>query len=108
MRPAMGAESGKDWGTFFRMKLFVARGELNSRLAVDTVERVCQKYLASRYSLEILDVLEDYRPAMEENVLVVPTLIVYEPPPPIRLVGPLSDPATLLKVLGIPVAESWP
>jgi circadian clock protein KaiB len=104
----MGAESGKDWGPFFRMKLFVAEGELNSRLARENLERICQKYLAGRYSLEILDVLEDYRPALEENVLVVPTLIVYEPPPPIRLVGPLSDPATLLKALGIPVAESRP
>ncbi|MEJ5377338.1 MAG: circadian clock KaiB family protein [bacterium] len=88
-------------GPPLRMRLFVAGDQPNSRVAKATIERVCRDYLQGRYSLEVVDVLEDFRIALEENVLVAPTLVIYEPSAQIRIVGGLSDPSRLLKLLGI-------
>lgn len=90
------------------MRLFVAGDHPNSRIAKDTLQRICEQYLQGRYRLEVVDVLEDFRPAMEENVLVAPTLVIYGSSSPIRLVGSLSDPSRLLKTLGIQVDGEAP
>ncbi len=88
-------------GPPLRMRLFVAGDQPNSRVAKATLERVCRDHLEGRYSLEVVDVLEDFRIALEENVLVAPTLVIYEPSSQIRIVGGLSDPSRLLELLGI-------
>lgn len=84
-----------------RMRLFVAGNQPNSRLARQTLETIWQEYLQGRCVLEVVDVLEDFRPALEENVLVAPTLVIYEASSQIRVVGSLSDPSRLLKLLGV-------
>lgn len=79
----------------------MAGDQPNSRLARKTLEGICRDYLQGRCRLEVVDVLEDFKAAMEENVLVAPTLVVYESSSQIRIVGSLSDPSRLLKILGI-------
>jgi|YNPNPStandDraft_1061719.scaffolds.fasta_scaffold10757_3 circadian clock protein KaiB len=95
-----GHANGKE-GHFLRMRLFVAGNHPNSRLARETLERIWQEYLRERCVLEVVDVLEDFRPALEENVLVAPTLVIYEASSQIRLVGSLSEPSRLLNLLGM-------
>jgi hypothetical protein len=85
----------------YKLKLFIAGSQPNSQLMRRTVEGLCERYLASRYSLKVFDVLEDFRPALEHNVLVAPTLIIEEPPPPIRIVGCVRDPRRILAILGL-------
>ncbi len=84
-----------------RMRLFVAGNEPNSRMARDTLERICREHLQGRFELEVVDVLEDFKAALGENVLVAPTLVIYEPSSQMRVVGSLCDPSRLLKLLGI-------
>lgn len=97
----MGQEEGSRNGLSYKLKLFVAGSQPNSLITRKTIESLCERYLASRYSLEVFDVLEDFRPALAHNVLVAPTLIVEEPPPPIRIVGCARDRGRILAILGL-------
>lgn len=81
-----GETNGKE-AFLLRMRLFVAGNQPNSRLARQTLERICKEHLQGRCRLEVVDVLEDFRPALEENVLAAPTLVIYEASSQIRVVG---------------------
>ncbi len=87
--------------TPYRLRLFVAGNEPHSAQARATLERLCQHALRGRCHIEVVDVFQDYRAALEHHVVAVPTLIVEEPPPVRYIVGSLSDEATVRAVLGI-------
>lgn len=86
--------------TFFRMKLFVAKGEPNSRMTMEFISKFLEANLSGRYEIQLVDVTEDFEAALRERVLVAPTLIIYEPPPPIRIVGAITEPERLWSILG--------
>lgn len=90
---------------FYRFRLFVAGEEPNSCQARATLERLCANHLHGRCDLQVVDVFADYQAALDHGVIVVPTLIVEEPPPARTLVGSLDDPAALLALLGLPGKE---
>jgi len=75
----------------YRLMLFVAGDEPNSRTARQNLADLCEQQLAGRCDVEIVDVLEDFAAAARHNVLVTPTLLVVEPAPEIVVVGNLSD-----------------
>jgi len=80
---------------FYRFRLFVAGDEPNSLRARATLERLCDENLHGRCELQVVDVFEDYQAAIDQRVIVVPTLIIESPPPRRVIVGSLSDPETL-------------
>lgn len=101
-----GEESGKaamgqdrQCGPIYRVKLFVAGNEPNSRLTRETLEQVARKQLAGKLHVEVIDVMEDFGTALEHGVLVAPTLIVVEPQPQVRITGAVQEPERLLKAL---------
>lgn len=83
----------------YRMTLFVAGSEPNSRIARGNLAELCDTELAGRYEIEVVDVLQDFAAAAENNVLVTPTLLITEPAPAITVVGNLSDRAKLRAAL---------
>jgi circadian clock protein KaiB len=89
----------------YRLRLFVAGDEPNSAKARSVLARVCESHLRGRYELEVVDVFEDYQAAIDSHVLMVPTLIVEEPPPTRIVVGSFRDVDVLVDALGLPVAE---
>lgn len=86
---------------FYRLRLFVAGDELYSLRARMTLERLRDEYLRGRCELQVVDVFEDYQTAIDQHVVVVPTLIVESPPPRRIIVGSLVDAAKLPTALGI-------
>lgn len=92
----------------YHLRLFIAGDEPNSRQAKETLHRLCETYLKDHYTLEVVDVLEDYRAALENQILVAPTLIMAAPPPPITIIGSLSDVRQVLHALGLPASEEGP
>jgi len=60
----------------YEMRLFVAGNEPNSAMAKTSLERICSDHLEANCRVEIVDVLKDFRPALQENILVTPALIV--------------------------------
>jgi circadian clock protein KaiB len=83
---------------FYQLRLFVAGDEPNSLRARATVERLCDENLRGRYEIQVVDVFEDYQAAIDQRVIVVPTLIIESPPPRRVIVGSLETLETL-KVL---------
>ena len=77
--------------TRYRMILFVAGDERNSRLARENLARLCESDLQGRCDVEIVDVLENFAAAMEHQVLLTPCLLWVEPPPGAMIIGNLSD-----------------
>jgi circadian clock protein KaiB len=59
------------------------------------------KSFNDQYSLEVVDILENAEQAIEDNILVTPTLIKVSPEPTKRIVGDLSDSARIMQNMGI-------
>jgi circadian clock protein KaiB len=75
----------------YQLLLFVAGKEPNSTLARQNLETFCQAELKGRYQLQIVDVFEDHRLALEHRVLVTPCLVKVSPLPSVMIAGTLRD-----------------
>ena len=82
---------GAPSGVKYRFLLFVAGNEMKSMQAHDNLKRICDEYLSGRYEVQVIDVLLDYRRALESNILLTPAVSLLEPSPPVTLFGTLSD-----------------
>ncbi len=65
-------------------------------LAIQNLQLACERYLAGRYHIEVVDLLENPRLAADDQILAVPTLVRKLPPPIRKVVGDLSDTDRLL------------
>ena len=74
----------------YRLTLFVAGDEPNSRAAKANIAVLCEQDLKGRCVLEIVDVLENFEAASEKGILVTPTLYV-SAPAPTTVIGNLND-----------------
>jgi len=73
------------------LRLFMAGDESNSRQARENLERLQETHLKMPHKKEIVDVLEDFQAALENNVLVTPCLILASPLPKVTVFGNLND-----------------
>jgi circadian clock protein KaiB len=85
----------------FKFRLYVADDVQNSARAIDNLGLFCRTYLADRYHIEVVDVFKHPRRALEDNVLMTPTLVRFAPAPLRRIVGTLSETLPLLQALGM-------
>ena len=73
------------------LTLFVTGKTLRSSLAIENLRRLCEKELAGRFELQIVDVLENPQLAEDEKILATPTVVKRLPPPLRKVIGDLSD-----------------
>jgi len=83
----------------YKLKQFLAGNEPNSQRARNNLTKLCQTYPNLSYELEIIDVLKDFKPALEYNVLLTPALLVFSSEQPLTIYGDLSDTQKLLNAL---------
>jgi circadian clock protein KaiB len=83
------------------LRLYVSGPSPKSRAAITNIRTVCEQYLPARYKLEVIDIYQQPRRALEAQVVAVPTLIKMSPLPVRRLVGDLSNTSQLLRRLGL-------
>lgn len=83
------------------LRLYVSRGSPNSRMAVQNITEIREMYLAERAELEVIDLFEEPLRALEDGVMMTPTLLLVSCDPPVRIVGNLSDPAPVLQALEV-------
>lgn len=84
------------------LRLYIAVGSPHSVRAQRNLEIICQKHLQpDAYSLEIIDVLTNAGRALEDKILLTPTLLKLLPPPVMKLSGDLSDFTKVFAALGI-------
>ena len=95
--------SGKDEESSveYVLRLFITGATPNSVRAVANIREICNKYLAGRYSLEIIDVYQQREMAQKEQLVALPLLLKIHPLPERRMIGDLSDVGKVLQGLGL-------
>lgn len=95
-------EKNRKKTTKYHFKLFIADEEPNSMSALKTLNNICENYFKKRdYTIEIIDVLKDYKKALENNILLAPTLIIITPQSQYKIVGSLEETRRFLDILGL-------
>ena len=85
----------------YAFRLFMAGKGPNSQKALANLRSLCQVYLAGRYAIETVDVVQDFEAAVRDNILVTPALILVAPLPRVMVLGNLSDLPTVLAALRV-------
>ena len=85
--------------TALELRLYVAGNAPNSRLAVANVTSICNTHFASAHTLEIVDLLLVPLRALDDGIVVTPTLLRLWPEPVQRVIGSMSDPEKVLLAL---------
>lgn len=75
----------------YNLRLYVAGQTPKSLAAVANLKRICEEHLAGRYSIEVIDLLVTPQLAAGDQIVALPTLVRYLPPPLKRVIGNLSD-----------------
>ena len=83
-----------------RLRLYVAGHAPNSLRAIANVRAICDGHFASGHELEIVDLLKHPMQALEDGIIVTPTLLRLLPLPVQRVIGNLSDTNQVLLALG--------
>jgi circadian clock protein KaiB len=83
------------------LRLYVAGQTTKSLAAMANLKRVCEEHLAGRYEIEIIDLVQNPRPAAGDQILAIPTLVRRLPAPLKRIIGDLSNTEKVLVGLDI-------
>jgi circadian clock protein KaiB len=85
------AEVAADHVDTWRLRLYVAGQSPKCVAAVRNLNRFCEEHLSGRYTVEVIDLLENPRLARDHQILAIPTLVRQVPEPLRKIVGDLSD-----------------
>jgi circadian clock protein KaiB len=88
-------------GAKYDFRLYVAGEGPNSIMAIAKLKALCRELLPDCHQIEIVDVVRFPTRALEDGVLLTPTLLKLSPKPVRRIVGNLSDTQTVLQTLGL-------
>ena len=94
------AGTGEQWD----LCLYVTDQSPKCLRAIENLRRACEEHLAGRYTIEIVDLLENPRRAADDQILAAPTVVRRLPAPIRKLVGDLSDSDLLL--VGLQLRQS--
>lgn len=81
--------------------LFVTGMTPHSTQAIANLKHICEKHLAGRYELEVIDLYQQPGLARRDRIVAAPTLIKKWPYPLRRLVGNLSQTDRVLVTLDL-------
>ena len=73
------------------LQLYVTGMTSKSTQAMINVQKLCEKHLAGRYELKVIDIYQQPKLAKREQIIAVPTLIKKLPLPLRRLIGDMSN-----------------
>ena len=83
------------------LRLFVAGNNPRSHNAILRIRQLCERYLAGRYQLDVVDIYQQRSLARTQQIIATPTLIKYTPLPKKIWVGDLSQTERILSGLGV-------
>jgi len=75
---------------FFKFRLYVAGDTPNSALAISNLTAFCRVELANRHAIDLVNVFQEPKRALADNILMTPTLVKLAPGPARKIVGTLS------------------
>jgi circadian clock protein KaiB len=77
----------KEW----MLRLYTAGESARSLAALRNLEAICEKHLAGRYQIEVINLMEHPQLARGDQIVALPTLVRRLPPPMKKIIGDLSD-----------------
>lgn len=85
------------------LRLFIAGLTPRSTLAVERIRSICDRYLAGRYELTVVDLYLQPEAARQSQIVVAPTLVKQLPSPVRMFIGDMTDEKKIL--LGLNIAS---
>jgi len=93
--------SPKKQDEVWQLKLYVAGQTPKSLAAFTNLKKICEEHLAGKYSIEIIDLLQNPKLAEGDQILAVPTLVRRLPQPLRKIIGDLSNTEKVIVGLNI-------
>ena len=85
----------------FRFLLYVAGRSPNSMLALENLRALCREHVPDHHIIEVVDVLREPQRAMNDGILVTPTLLRVAPTPVVQIIGNLAHTDLVTSTLGL-------
>ena len=92
----------------WNLRLYVAGQTPRSARAMSNLRKICEEHLAGRYSIEVIDLLQDPQLARGDQILAIPTLVRRLPKPIKKIIGDLSNSERVLIGLDLRPAGRGP
>ena len=73
------------------LRLYVAGMTPKCLAALANLKKICKEHLEGRYTIEIIDLLENPKLAQGDQILAIPTLVRKLPEPVRKIIGDLSN-----------------
>lgn len=83
------------------LRLYVAGQTPKSVRAFANLRKICETHLAGKYTIEVVDLVENPQIGKEHQILAIPTLVRKLPKPLIKIIGDLSNTERVLVGLSI-------
>ncbi len=93
--PASAEE--KQWA----LRLYVAGQTPKSVRAFANLKQICEEHLEGRYSIEVIDLMENPHLGKRDQIVAIPTLIRKLPEPVRKIIGDLANTERVLVGLEI-------
>jgi len=90
VEPEAPSESGAD-AEFWTLRLYVAGQTPKSIAAFTNLKRLCEEHLTGRYTIEVIDLMQQPQLAAGDQIVAIPTLVRRLPEPLRRIVGDMSN-----------------
>lgn len=90
----------------YKFRLYLAGDAFNSAQALVNLRTLCRIYLPDRHVIEIVDVFQEPKRALDDGIFMTPTLVKLAPLPTKKIVGTLNHTATVLTALGLESVKS--
>jgi circadian clock protein KaiB len=75
----------------YELRLYVAGQTPRSVEAFANLKKICEEHLKGRYSIDVIDLMENPKLARGDQILAIPTLVRKLPEPIRKIIGNLSD-----------------
>jgi circadian clock protein KaiB len=85
--PVKGSQAGEFW----ELRLYVAGQTPKSITAFANLKKLCEAHLSGRYTIEVVDLLQQPQLAAGDQIVAIPTLVRKLPEPLRKIVGDLSN-----------------
>ena len=89
----------------WELRLYIAGQTPKSVTAIVNLKRLCEEYLAGRYQIEVIDLIQNPKLAAGDQIVAIPTLVRRLPEPLRRIVGDLSNTERTLVGLQLRLAK---
>ena len=88
------------------LRLYVAGQSPKSMTAFSNLKRICEEHLQGRYTIEVIDLVQQPQLASGDQIVAIPTLVRRLPEPLCKIVGDLSNTERTLVGLQLRPASS--